>query len=95
VMEKISSVLFSLYRGTPKHGEWVVACLSGIWPGLLGERLSRACRPLAFQHSTLTIGFSDSIWEEPLRSVESELLIRFRQATGDEVRALAWKHVDR
>ena len=87
-MESISSILFTLFRGSPQHGEWVIACLEGAWGGLVGDRICRVCRPLSFTNSSLTIEVLDAAWEEPLRGMKPELLLRIRQVTGDEVREL-------
>ena len=85
-MEEISGILFGLYRGTPRHSEWVAACLEGMWPGLLGERLARVCRPSALKNSMLTITILDRDWEGALRSLKPELLRRIGKATGNEIR---------
>ncbi len=87
-MQPVSSVIYSLFRGSPRHAEWVVACLQGAWPGLLGERLAAACRPARFEDSRLLVEVLDETWLEPLRSCSAELLARIRTATGDEVRSL-------
>lgn len=87
-MEPISKILFTLFRGTPQRGEWMIACLEGAWPGLMGDRISQACRPLRFENACLTIQILDAAWEEALRGMEPELLLRIREATGDEIREL-------
>jgi len=89
-MEEISGILFGLYRGTPRHSEWVAACLEGMWPGLLGERLARVCRPSALKNSRLTIMILDRDWEGALRSLKPELLRRIGKATGNEIRDIAF-----
>ncbi len=89
-MEQISDILFGLYRGTPRHGEWVLACLEGMWPGLLGERLARVCRPTALKNSTLMITVLDPDWEGALRSLEADLLSRIDKASGGEIRVLSF-----
>ena len=84
-MEPISNVLFGLFRGTPRHGEWVVACLEGAWPALVGERIAGVCRPARVEGSVLTIEVLDGAWEEPLREMRTELLQRISQGTGNTV----------
>jgi hypothetical protein len=84
-LEKLFGVLFSLYRGTPNHGEWVVACLRGAWPKLLGDRLAAVCEPASFDGSTLVVKILDPQWEEAVRSVRPELLKKLRSATAGEV----------
>jgi len=87
-MEPVSTILFTLFRGTPRHGEWMIACLEGAWPWLMGERISRVCRPLRFDRSRLTIEIADAAWVETLRGMKPELLGRLRQATGGEIHEL-------
>jgi hypothetical protein len=87
-VESLSRVLFSLYRGTPRHGEWVVACLDGAWSGLLGARLAAACRPVRFVGSELTIEAADIHWAEAVKSVKPELIEKLRTATADVVKAV-------
>jgi hypothetical protein len=93
-MQPISTVLYSLYRGSPRHGEWVVACLEGAWPALVGDTLTKVCRPSRFSHSTLVIEILDHAWEEPLRSCREMLSAKLREATGDEVRQISFTLAD-
>jgi predicted nucleic acid-binding Zn ribbon protein len=90
-MERISTLLFGLYRGTPRHNDWVVACLEGMWAGLLGERIAQACRPAGFRNARLTIQILNPAWTEPLREMERDLLLRIGGATGNEVRHLVFE----
>lgn len=89
-MEHISTVMFSLFRGTPGHGEWVVHCLQEAWPAIVGQGIARACRPGAFEGSKLTIAVEDAAWGSALASVKDELLDKIRQATGGEVREISF-----
>ncbi len=90
-MEPISSILFKIYRGTPQHSDWMVACLQGAWPALVGERLAHVCRPAAFSKSSLVIEILDADWEGALRSMKKELLEKLRLATADEVLQLSFR----
>ena len=85
-MESVSGILYTLYRGTPRHGEWVVACLDGSWQRLLGERLAAACRPHYLERSELCIEILDPAWEQALQGVKKELEEKLCAATGGEVR---------
>jgi len=85
-VEPISSVLFSLYRNTPHHGDWVLACLEGAWPAILGGGLAQACRPLSLAESTLTVGIDAPEWQETLLSMKEDIEGRIRRATHGEVR---------
>jgi hypothetical protein len=87
-MEPVSSVIYSLFRGTSRHAEWVVACLEGAWPGLLGERLAAMCRPVNLEGTRLEICVLDPAWVEPLRECSGDLLERIQQATRSEVRSI-------
>jgi hypothetical protein len=90
-MEPIGTLLFKIYRGTPQHADWMVACMQGAWPALVGEKLAQVCRPCAFSKSTLTIEIMDPDWEGALRSTKTELLEKLRLVTEDEVRHLSFK----
>ena len=90
-MERVSDILFSLFRGTPQHGDWVVACLEGAWAPLVGERLAAACRPVSFEGSELVIEITDREWDDAIRSLADELLEKIRDATGNEVQQLSFR----
>ncbi len=93
-MDSISSVLFTLYRGTPQHAEWMIACLEGAWPSLAGERIARTCRPLLFDESCLVIEITDPAWEAAIKEMAGELLDRIRTGTCGEVRCLDFRVVE-
>ncbi len=85
-MESISSILYSLHRDGPTHGKWVVACLEGAWPGILGERLAKACRPRFLRGSTLHVEILDASWGQAIHSLKAQLEERLRSATSGEVK---------
>jgi hypothetical protein len=87
-MEPVSTVIYALFRGSPQHADWVVSCLEGAWPGLLGDKLSEMCTPAGLEGTRLTIQVLDPSWLEPLRGCSGEILERIRQATGGEVRSV-------
>jgi predicted nucleic acid-binding Zn ribbon protein len=87
-MEPLSTVLFSLFRGTAQHAEWVLACLEGAWQGIVGERLAAVCRPSRFSNGQLTVLASDSEWRTALLGVQHDLALRIREATAGEVREI-------
>lgn len=89
-MEHVSTVLFSLFRGSPGHGQWVVNCLQGAWPAIVGQGIARVCRPAAFAAFALMIAVEDAAWESALASMKGELLEKIRQATGGEVRDISF-----
>jgi hypothetical protein len=90
-MRPLSDVLFGLYRGTPQHGEWVVACLEGSWPALLGERLAAVCRPRRLDGGCLLIEIIDPSWADALRGMRTELCDRIGSATRNEVRQVKFR----
>ncbi|HYK87444.1 MAG TPA: DciA family protein [Acidobacteriota bacterium] len=90
-MESLTRILYSLHRGKPRHGAWVVACLEGAWSHIVGEGLARVCRPVTFKHSELLIEVLDPAWENPLRNVSADIEAKLRSATGGEVSRIKLK----
>ena len=90
-MEPLSRVLYSLYRNQPEHGSWVVACLEGAWAGILGEKLSKVCRPVAWDNHRLIIEIQDQEWLESLQGMKGDVLARIREATNNEVREISFR----
>lgn len=88
-VDRLYGILFSLHRGTPRQGEWVVNCLEGAWPKLLGDRLAAVCRPTAFIGSELVVEILDDNWEEAIRSVKPELQNKLWTATAGEVKTIS------
>jgi hypothetical protein len=87
-LEKVFGVLFSVWRGAPNQGEWVIACLRGAWPKILGERLAAVSAPVSFDGSILVIEIKDPQWEEAFRSVRPTLLEKLRCATAGEIKRI-------
>ncbi len=90
-MKPLSDVVFGLYRGTPEHEEWVIACLEGAWPNLIGDRLATVCRPHRFGRGRLVIEVTDPAWNDALRAMRDQLCDKIRAATGGEVRQIAFR----
>jgi len=90
-LEKLFGVLLSLYSGTPMQGKWVVACLHGAWPRIIGERLALVCRPAVFEGSELGVEIADPDWEEAVNSVKPALIEKLNAATGGLVKTLSLK----
>ena len=84
-MEPVSGVLYSLYRGSPGYGDWVVASLAAAWPGIVGERLAGRCRPVRFRQAELVVEVQDRVWAEALRGVQPRLLEKLRGFTAGAV----------
>ena len=89
-MESVSTVLFSLFHGTPRHEQWVVSCLEGAWPGLLGQNLAGVSRPRALEKSRLVVEVTDPEWAEALDGLKDEILMKLRAATGGEVQSVVF-----
>jgi len=91
-LEPLFGVLFSLFKGEPNHGQWVVACLEGAWPKLLGDRLSAVCRPARFENAELQIEILDSEWDQAVKSVRQTLLEKLQVATANEIKTITFSH---
>jgi predicted nucleic acid-binding Zn ribbon protein len=89
-METVAALLYGIFRGTPQHSDWIVACLQGAWPGLVGERLAVVCRPAALADGRLKIEILDADWAVALRSMDKELLAKLQAATGGEVTRISF-----
>jgi hypothetical protein len=87
-LEQLFSALFSLHRGTPLYGEWVIACLQGAWTSLAGEKLAAACRPVQYSRSELSIEILDKSWADAVKNLKPDLLKKLQAATGYEVKAI-------
>ncbi len=90
-MESVSNTIYTLYRGTPFHCEWIVACLDGAWNGVLGDRIANTCRPVALRNSDLVVEVMEKAWFPVLSGMKQELLQRIHHATGGEVRQLIFR----
>jgi len=89
-LEPLFRVLYSLYKGQPNHGQWVVACLEGSWPRIVGERLAAVCRPASFENSELRIEILDREWDAAVREVKPALLEKLRTETANEVKNISF-----
>ncbi|MDM7998025.1 MAG: DciA family protein [Acidobacteriota bacterium] len=89
-MEPLAGVLYGLFRGTPNHERWVLACLEGAWPKLLGERLAAVCRPSGFENGALSVEILNNEWDSVVKSVRSELVEKLRAATAGEVKSIVF-----
>jgi len=87
-MDRVSNILLSLFSQTPHHGDWVVACLEGSWPGILGETIAQVCSPIALRGSLLIVEIRDPAWEPALQSMKDEMSGRLRKASGGAVKKL-------
>jgi hypothetical protein len=90
-VERLFGVLLSIHHGTPKHGEWVTACLQGAWPKIIGEKLASVCRPAAFADAELVVEVVEPGWEATLESVQPVLLEKLRAASSGLVKTVSLK----
>jgi len=90
-LEQLFGVLLSLHQGTPRHGEWVVACLQGAWPKMIGDRLASVCRPAIFSGQELVVEILEPEWEEAVRDVKPALLGKLQAITAGLVKEITLK----
>jgi len=90
-MDALKDVLFTLFRKTPHHDSWVIACLEGAWSGILGEGIARICRPLKLLHGELVIEVLDPAWKPALSGMKAELARRLRSASGGAVTGVKFR----
>ena len=87
-MDRASRILFSLQRGTPCHGQWVVECLKGSWERIVGRRLATVCRPETLKGEILRVRVMDPEWMQTIRGLRTEIQEKLRAETSGEVRTL-------
>lgn len=90
-MKPIASVLPSIFRDSPNHCLWVVACLEGSWQKIVGDGIARVCRPLTLDGSNLVLEILDPSWESTVKGVENEVLEKIRQFAGNEVKRITFR----
>jgi hypothetical protein len=90
-MKPIASVLPSIFRDSPHHRLWVVACLEGSWQEIVGDGIARICRPLRLDNSNLVLEILDPSWESTLKGMERDVLDKIRQFAGNEVKQLSFR----
>ena len=57
----------------------------------MGQKISRRCRPLAFEDEVLTVEVTDSSWEKQLQGMSEDLISRINAALGNTwVRRIEW-----
>ena len=89
-MKQLFSILLGVYRGTPRHNNWVVVCLEGAWDKLVGDRLAAVCRPVRLNDTELVVEILDRDWEDALKSVESNLQHKLEATTMGIVKTLSF-----
>jgi hypothetical protein len=89
-LQPISGLLFSLFKGQPDHGPWVVSCLEGAWDKILGGKLAAVCRPVRLENSDLRIEIRDREWEHAFKGIKPALLEKLRAATANEVKTISF-----
>jgi predicted nucleic acid-binding Zn ribbon protein len=90
-MKPIASILPSIFRDSPHHQLWVVACLEGSWQEIVGDGIARICRPSRLDNSNLVLEILDPSWEGTLKGMERDLLEKIRQFAGNEVKRLSFR----
>jgi hypothetical protein len=87
-MDRAFNILFTLQRGTSRHGQWVVECLRGSWPRVVGDKLASVCRPADMAGTVLTVEVIDDAWLDTVRGLQADLRDRLYSITGGEVKEL-------
>jgi hypothetical protein len=89
-LEPLYGLLFSLFRGHPNHGQWVIACLQGAWPKIVGERLAAVCRPVRIENANLLIEILDREWDPVVKSMKQALLDKLQSVTAGGVKTITF-----
>jgi hypothetical protein len=89
-VKQLFSILLGVYRGTSRHSNWVVVCLDGAWPKLVGDKLASVCRPVRLNDTELVVEILDRDWENALKSVQSNLQQKLESATMGFVKTLSF-----
>jgi predicted nucleic acid-binding Zn ribbon protein len=55
------------------------------WPGVVGEAIASASRPLALEGGRLVVAVSDGGWASQLRWMENDLLAKVADRVGEGV----------
>jgi hypothetical protein len=87
-MDSAFRILFSLQRGTPFHGQWVLECLKGSWDRIVGRRLAMVCRPETLNGSVLRVRVMDPEWMHAVKGLRAEIQEKLRSETCGEVSKL-------
>lgn len=89
-MKQLFSILLGIHRGSPRHSDWVLVCLEGAWPKLVGDRLAAVCRPARLKNSELVVEILDQNWEGAIKGVESVLQQKLDAETSGLVKTLSF-----
>jgi hypothetical protein len=68
-----------LFGARPEH---TLALLRAVWPGAVGEELSRRTEVVAYDRGVLRIRVSDLRWQRTLQRMRRPILGRLRRAAG-------------
>jgi predicted nucleic acid-binding Zn ribbon protein len=61
-----------------------LAALQAAWPGVVGERIAAAARPVSERSGEATIACTDPVWAEELSMMGDQLLERLRREIGEK-----------
>ena len=68
-----------LFGARPEH---TLALLRAVWPGAVGEELSRRTEVVAYDRGVLRVRVSDLRWQRTLQRMRRQILGRLRRAAG-------------
>ncbi len=84
-MRKVSALLGPALKDLGILRRAREAQLQRLWPGLVGERLTRECWPEDLRRGTLTVGTTSAALSHQLRIERETLRGRLNAALGDDV----------
>jgi predicted nucleic acid-binding Zn ribbon protein len=82
--EPLATVLEGLFRRAPWEAGIAVGELWRRWDEVVGETLSRQCRPAAIQGAVLLVRASSAPWAAQLRFLHADLTRRANEILGTE-----------
>jgi len=89
-MDRAFGILFSLQRGTPRHGQWVIECLKGSWEKIVGRKLAAVCCPVELKGTVLKVQVVDNDWMHTVEGMRMEIQGKLRSETCGEVKTLVF-----
>ena len=84
-MEALSGVLSRVLRGLGLDREFDGWRAVDEWPRLVGSRMARHTRAVAFREGTLRVEVEGSAWMHELGFLKRDLIIRINQHLGSDL----------
>jgi predicted nucleic acid-binding Zn ribbon protein len=77
--ERIGNLLAGVFRGLGLDGKIEEMRLRDEWPRIVGEAVSRRCRPRCVKRGTLIIDVDNNVWMQEIRFHQTEMLGKIEQ----------------